>query len=499
MGNSSQGSVPPTRSLPVRGLQQKLSSGGGGNANSPARSATGINSAGAPPALQRVQAAGPGLGVWMLAVYIVSGYATDIMLHLAGAKPYLSTVTGVAVALLYLASGRAFRAWQTTQGKLWLFLTIWLVIDIPFSHWPGGSYELLSSYLPKIHVILLFMCALAIRIEDCRVLIYAIVTGSFALLFESFAYGAADDSGRFCIPDSIVFSNPNDLGLQLVFCVGFFVYLMLNKGWISRFFGIAGFTAGFYYMLKTGSRGSLVACGAMALFCVLFTKYRFKVVLLALPLSMIVVSMPGDTLHRLTLILLNPTEGTGATAQDEASIESQMERQELLRASIHYMFTHPVFGVGPGQFSDFRYADMKQSGKHVASLGTHNSYTQIGAECGIPAFLCFAGVVLVSIRSNYRLYKQSERDPELQSVNQMAFCMTLVAIGYGVNAVFHHNAYSAFAPTLGGLSSILYLAATPIIQARQQQNLPGLGSSAPFQAAPSQAVLARPQIRPRIA
>jgi len=406
------------------------------------------------------------LGVIMLGLYIVSGYATDLLLLSAGAKPYLSAIAGVCAMIAFLISGHSLRALETKQGKLWCFLTIWLIAGIPFSHWPGGSYHVLAAYIPKIHLILFFICALAITAEDCAILVLANAAGCFALLFECWRYGTADDSGRFYIPNSISFANPNDLALQLVVSMGLFVFLILNKAWVSRILGSAGLVAGFYYTLKTGSRGSLVACGALAVFCLVFTRYRFRVLLLAIPLTVIAAGMSANTLHRLTLIFLNPAEDLGAatSALDQQSIESQLERQELLKASLVYMVTHPLFGVGAGEFADVRWSDMKQMGTHVASLGTHNSYTEIGSECGFPALICFAGVLIVSIRSNYRIYKRAAPDPALHRMAQLSLCLLLGCLGFAVNAFFHHSSYSAYVSTLGGLSAALYLAADPVLK-----------------------------------
>ena len=122
---------------------------------------------------------------------------------------------------------------------------------------------------------------------------------------------------------------------------------------------------------------------------------------------------------------------------------------------------------------------MKLAGSHVASLGTHNSYTQIGAEGGFPALFCFAGVIILSIRSNYRIYKFCEGKPDLQLAANLALSLLLSCLGYGVNAFFHHSAYSAIVSTLAGTSCVLALATNPFMSAplhlvtAQRQPRPG--------------------------
>jgi hypothetical protein len=341
-----------------------------------------------------------------------------------------------------------------------------MLIDVPFSNWPGGSFDLLTSYFSKVHIVLFFMCAFALTIKQCRTLLYANIIGSFAALFTCFKYGAADEGGRFAIPDSFIFSNPNDLGLQLLISMGFFVFLIVTPGIARRMIGVAGFMAAFYYLLKTGSRGSLVACGAVVLFTFLFTGYRWKLFWLSIPLVAIFMTISGDLSHRFGLIFLDTSTAVTTTEQDAASVGSQIERQELFKESLKYMGTHPLFGVGPGEFINKYWLDSKQQGLHVPSLGTHNSYTQIGSECGLPVFFCFIGVIFLSLRSNLRLYRQTLKQKDLRFISNLAFCMVVTTIGFAANAFFHHVAYSVYVPELVGLSICLNLAARPYLENR---------------------------------
>src|SRR5882762_8490903 len=41
------------------------------------------------------------LGCYVAGAYVVSGYATDVSLHLLGEKPYLSVISGLATLVLF--------------------------------------------------------------------------------------------------------------------------------------------------------------------------------------------------------------------------------------------------------------------------------------------------------------------------------------------------------------------------------------------------------------
>src|SRR5437667_1825664 len=115
---------------------------------------------------------------------------------------------------------------------------------------------------------------------------------------------------------------------------------------------------------------------------------------------------------------------------DRGSAEA---RKELLRLSVHLMITHPLVGIGPGNFP--------------AVTGTwrvaHNTYSELGAEAGIPALLLFL-LVMASVYRNLRVVQKTARfkkDPEFR-----LFAGALVASfgAYLMGAFFSDTAYELF-------------------------------------------------------
>jgi len=410
------------------------------------------------------------LGLWFLGVYLISGFATDLSLHWLGSKPYLSTISGLIAAAAFVVSGAPTRALKSKIGRMWLYLTIWMTICIPFSRWPGGTVQMLEGYFEKAHCLLFLICALAVTLDGLSWLMYANLAGAFALLLECAMYGVMSQ-GRFTIPTSIAFNGPNDLALELAVCVGFFTFLIVKKGVVGRILGLGGLALAFYFMLRTGSRGSLVACTAMLAVLLLFSHFRMPLLFVSIPLLVIFLALSSDLRHRLMLIEWDPSE-QAADAADQGSVGSQFERQELFKTAVRYTVMHPIFGIGPGQFEDAVWEDAKKEGKHVSSLGPHNSYVQISSECGLPGLFFFAAALVLSIRSNYRLYKQTRGDPRLEKIRDLAFCLFASIVVFGVNMIFHHVAYSSSTATLTGLSAALYLAAQPYLPAQTAPSRP---------------------------
>ena len=171
---------------------------------------------------------------------------------------------------------------------------------------------------------------------------------------------------------------------------------------------------------------------------------------------MLILVSPGSTIHRLEL--LNASDTDIVQEGDLGTIGSQISREALLRLSINYSLAHPVVGVGPGQFSDTVLSDYKKRGIHVQELSTHNGYTQISSECGIPAAGIFIAMIWLTIRNNHRIYRKM-RTTKHEMLSRMAFAVMLSAVGLAANLMFHHIGYTMYLSTLTGLSIALELAA----------------------------------------
>jgi O-antigen ligase len=94
---------------------------------------------------------------------------------------------------------------------------------------------------------------------------------------------------------------------------------------------------------------------------------------------------------------------------------------------------------------------------HTPWLGTHNSYTQISSECGIPALIFYAAVIVFCLRSNFRLYLRTRDRPAHRELAALSRCLLAGTCVYAVSAFFFHMAYSADLPLLAGFTVALQL------------------------------------------
>jgi O-antigen ligase len=406
---------------------------------------------------------GPGqrFGFVVLCVFAISGYANEFAVQWFHAKAYISTISWVLLPLLLVLSGNLLRGFRDRIGVLWFGFLAWMILAVPFSVWKGGSFALLISYVPHGWLQLSYYAAFLVSVRHCRRLMFFIIASNFFLLLDCFLFGTAT-TGRFEIPHSIFFTNANDLALQLLIAITQFMYLLYQREVWKHIVGGVAILVALTYMLKTASRGAMLAVVILALIGFAFAKNRMRLALIGVPVMLAtLVLVPSSVFHRFTLVGIQPEKLTATTLDDASAVASQIERMTLFRQSVTYAITHPVFGVGPGQFAVAVYGDSVKEGMQAPWLGTHNSYTQVASECGIPAFLLYTGVILIALVSNFRIFRRTANVPAYSDLSALAFCAFNATLAYAICTFFFHIAYSGYLPCIAGMSVALRLGTHP--------------------------------------
>jgi O-antigen ligase len=409
-------------------------------------------------------------GFVLYCAYLLSGLANDWAMRLIGTKIYVSNVTLVLLPFAWLLSGNALSGLKRPVGRWWAAFLVCLLLATPFSVWRGGSASMLWNYVPRSYLTFFYICAFATSLRRCRALMYVNIAGGVFLLLTCMKFGGSgsgSDDGRFTIPNSLFYSNANELGLALLLAITSFLFLLYKRAVIVRILSMAGIVLCFLFALKTGSRGCLLASIAMFGMIFFFSRNKVMTVIFVLPMiGLTLLMLPGATMHRLLLFGTDPGVSEAQTDEDIAAIGSQMQRRELFKTSLAMTIRHPIFGVGPDEFSVAAAGDSAKKGVRAAWLGTHNSYTQVSSECGIPALICYCAVLGFCFRSNWQLYRQTRHNPALKDVTTLSFCLLASALVYAVSTFFFHIAYSGGLPMQAGLSLALRLAAEPLLAGR---------------------------------
>jgi O-antigen ligase len=286
---------------------------------------------------------------------------------------------------------------------------------------------------------------------------FFLIASNFLLLLDCFLYGTIKD-GRFEISESMFFTNANDLALQLLIAITQFMYLFYQRQAWKQILGAGAILVTLIYMLRTGSRGALLAVIILACVSIAFGKNRIRSLLIGVPIALVALMLiPSSVFHRLTLVGLQPERITVNDMEDASAVASQIQRMALFRQSVTYAITHPLVGVGPGEFAVAAYGDSVKEGTQSPWLGTHNSYTEVASECGIPAFLLYVSVIVLTLVSNFRIFRRSAGLADGSDLNALAFCMFSATLVYAICTFFFHIAYSSYLPAIAGMSVALRL------------------------------------------
>lgn len=408
------------------------------------------------------------IGFILYCTYQISALANEWTLRA------FKTSTGIpGITLLLLPA-----AWIFTRGRLqslkygigrfWVIFLLCLFVDVPFSVWRGGSAILLSSYIRRSYVSFFYISTFVTSVRRCRSLMLVNIACAALTIIYCYSFGS-DSDGRFSIPNSPFFANANDLAVQLLLGITQFAFLFYERGMVKKGFGALGILLSCMYLLRTGSRGTVLAgvCYVGVFFFLARDKVRFLVCAMFIVILGAAVS-PSAPLHRLMLSL---SDKEAQSSEDWSAIGSAMQRKELLKRSVVETLRHPFFGVGPGQFAVAVAGEKAAKGEWADWLGTHNSYTQISSECGIPAFICYVSLILLCFRMNYQLLKAARANPHgSEGVYGLALTLFSGILVYSVSTIFFHTAYSSRLPILTGETLALYISARHLLHTENSQN-----------------------------
>jgi len=361
------------------------------------------------------------------------------------------------------------RALKSDIGKALLAFTVWLIAAIPGSMWIGGSVKLLlDGWLPAF-VIFLATAGMIVNYDQCRKAVHTVAYGLLVLTVIAMIWGSTEGTGRLFLPYG-KFANPNEMAQALLLGLCLWLLMYLNaKSIVARAFAAAVIVVMLFVVSKTGSRGALIAFGILILFVFLRSTLAGKMKMVvggAVLLAIIVSVMPKSLLNRYRTLtedredLVLKSDDQLRSKEDQffesSAYDSAATRKELLVKSIKYTFLHPLFGVGPGMFEVAEDKDAIAAGRrHGRWQGTHNSYTQVSSECGIPALVFYILVIVFALKRTYYVRRKTRGDPRLQDISNIALCLNYSLIVFAATAFFDYIAYTSMLSVFSGLSAAL--------------------------------------------
>jgi O-antigen ligase len=372
-----------------------------------------------------------------------------------GFNPYLLYWVGGPAVLFLILTGGLQRSWYWTPVRFWLLYLAWMYAAVPTSTWRSDSLRLAFTYSRTEMVVLFLIAGLVLTWQECWRTLRWLALAAFVLVLlgHFFSEQLSPEDPRLQLVAGTM-SNSNDYAALMVIVLPFLVLFVIAPGVPAIFRLAAGlaFIYGLYLVLATGSRGALIALVVTALYALFRLPLAAKIAGLALlsVLSLLLWSFLPDRITTRLRTISATDENVDMTAAESASA-----RMYLLKQSLRFTFERPLFGVGPGQFANFEGASARQEGEHGSWHDTHNAYTQVSSEAGIPAFLFYVGAIFSTGRLLSRVYKRARSQPptlENRRIAAACLCVMLAFVGFATSVLFLSLAYRFYLPALSGLT-----------------------------------------------
>ncbi|GAB2555265.1 O-antigen ligase family protein [Rhodanobacter koreensis] len=354
-----------------------------------------------------------------------------LVLTIIRPQDYLPGLTGVPVLPVVLVL--AFLVWLGSAGKTFaapqflilpVFLLVLMVSQV-VNGWTGGALDELAKFGPT--VVAFFVLATCCTSQH-RVTVAMSVFVLCAVVLALHGVEQADtgvgwtgipigEDGR--IQYVGIFNDPNDLGLLFAATMPMAVFLSRRGGFFGRIFWLAATVLLLYGTYLTNSRGAMLSVLVVA--GIYIWRRRGMV-----------------TAGVLGVIGLACMQLLSSRMQDlDVDDESAYGRVDAWYSGLHMFMSHPVFGVGAGNFTEYN------------DLTAHNSFVLVLAETGFVgyilwlAFVSYAFLMMLAVlRYKPGTVAGPEQTADWRGECGIAFTLLLSLCGLFTSAFFLSRSYT---------------------------------------------------------
>lgn len=364
---------------------------------------------------------------WVLAFFVV--YCARPEDWIPGiAHLHLALVSGAFALIAFITSLGQLKEGLPKEVLYLILLLIQLGIASVLSPvWKGNAVAQTIEFAKMVLIVVVISLAVA-SLARLRKLIFVQSVSVVAVALISIKSGHVSN-GRLMGVLNGMYTNPNDLAIAIVLSLPLcLVFLFRAKGILRTLAWTVAVLAMTYAIFRTGSRSGLIAFAIAALFCIWdfgIKGRRFYLPALAVVIAAVGFVLAGGTLaHRFG----ETFSGSGA---NQSAYGSAVARRELLVRSLQVTAEHPLFGVGPGDFQAV-------SGHWQP---THNVYTALSAEGGIPALILFLLIYWRAFANLREVRNLTSPDSEL---GMLGAAMRASLWAFAVAGPFFPDAYQYF-------------------------------------------------------
>jgi O-antigen ligase len=385
---------------------------------------------------------------------------------------HLPLILGTIATLGVVLGGGLGRTLRSKFGMLIIALTGLYAATVPYSVWRSGSLDVLRVEWAKSVLVFLIAGSVVMTLRQCRWAMYSVAVGA-ALATVLVGWKGTVIDNRLVLAQGS-YANPNEFAfglLQGLPGLGL-MFTDFRAGTVRRFLAGAAIVGAVAVLLRTGSRGGLIGLAVVG-FCVFWKVSLPRKVLLVLAVGVLVAlagALLPEVLARRYATIFSDAEATSGDplkASDAAALGgalgSSHARRALFLRSLKVTLEHPLMGCGIGQFGIYTGGVDTQAGRLASWSGTHNTYTQVSAEAGIPAFIVYMALLTGCFRSVGACYRRAVRigTARARDIAHVAYALRTSLWTYAIATVFTFVAYSPWLPFLAGITVAFLAAAQP--------------------------------------
>jgi len=399
----------------------------------------------------------------LIYVFVRFSFIHEFLAMSLNVHSYLPTIFAALSLVGVIVTGGIQRTIRARGGIFWIFFAVWLLLATAFSSWRGGSFAVVNGYLRYNYLLVFAIGGLAVTWKEFIAMVYAIglagMSNELTMRFMGGMSGSRLEGGVVSIGNANDFAAHMLLVIPFLWLIGTRAELVRLVRWIA--WGAMAYAL--YLTGSTGSRGGLIALVAMAAVVIRYSSGFQRMMAVAGSIAVLVLSLallPGSVLSRYRTLVGNDSDYETTEAEKSSSA-----RMRILQDSLSLTIRNPAFGVGPGEFGDKNGFEAIAEGRPKDFSVTHNTYTQISSEVGIPALLFFLACV-GSIFRNVTVTRRKAQQAGNRAVESAATAFLVSATGFSVAAFFLSLGYHMYFPALAGLSIAFVTAANSSMRVR---------------------------------
>jgi O-antigen ligase len=238
----------------------------------------------------------------------------------------------------------------------------------------------------------------------------------------------------------------NFLGIAAAMTIPYIAALCIARPSFIKSALLAAATGAMFWMLVlTASRSGMMDVAVsivLTSFFVLRGSSRGRLIGVGIIVALLVtVSLAPSMFWERMATISTVDPDVSSNTVEYAAVSSTEDRYAILMRSIDYTIHHPIFGLGLGNLA---VASGNQLGDPDAWSGSHNTYTEISSEAGIPALLLFFALIATALLTMRRVSQASIDSPQAVELKLMARATVASILSFMFAGFFAHLGYEYF-------------------------------------------------------